>query len=70
MRDALRWAALCAHEGSRVRAYSFGPFRLDCDSRLLFRQGVVVLVGPKVVDTLIVLVENRARLVEKASQLS
>ena len=45
--------------------YSFGPFRLDPSQRLLERRGKPVPLAPKVVDTLLVLVENRGRLTDK-----
>ena len=45
--------------------YEFGPFRLDVPERLLFRAGVMVPLAPKTFDTLLALVENSGRLVEK-----
>src|SRR5262247_218782 len=45
--------------------YEFGPFRLDADERLLMRDGRMTLLPPKVFDTLLVLVENRGRVVSK-----
>ena len=45
--------------------YEFGPFRIDAGNHLLLRDGQVVPVKPKVFDTLVVLVENRGRLLEK-----
>src|SRR5690242_11744023 len=45
--------------------YLFGPFRLDAAARVLFRDGRMVPVPPKALDTLIVLIENRGRLVQK-----
>lgn len=45
--------------------YEFGPFRLDVRERLLFRAGVMVPLTPKTFDTLLELVENSGRLVEK-----
>jgi DNA-binding winged helix-turn-helix (wHTH) protein len=47
------------------RIYAFGPYRLDAGSRLLERQGQPVPLTPKVLDTLLVLVENRGRLLTK-----
>ena len=38
---------------------------LDADERLLWRDGERVSLTPKVLDTLVVLIENRGRLVEK-----
>ena len=45
--------------------YEFGPFSLDAGKRLLFRHGEPVPLAPKVLDTLIALVENRAGVVTK-----
>lgn len=47
------------------RSYEFGPFRLDRRERLLLYQGRPVQLTPKVFDTLLTLVENSSRLVEK-----
>jgi Tol biopolymer transport system component/DNA-binding winged helix-turn-helix (wHTH) protein len=47
------------------RLYEFGPYRLDAERRLLSRQGQVVPLTPKVLDTLLVLVENRGHVVGK-----
>jgi DNA-binding winged helix-turn-helix (wHTH) protein/TolB-like protein len=48
------------------RVYAFGPFHYDAEQRLLFRQGEVVALMPKAIDTLHVLLERRGRVVEKA----
>ncbi|MDB5070211.1 MAG: hilA 8 [Candidatus Eremiobacteraeota bacterium] len=48
--------------GRRVR---FGPFALDARTRLLAKDGVPVALGPMVVETLCVLVENAGELVTK-----
>jgi DNA-binding winged helix-turn-helix (wHTH) protein/TolB-like protein len=48
------------------RVYAFGPFHYDAEQRLLFRQGEVVPLVPKAIDTLHVLLERRGRVVEKA----
>lgn len=45
--------------------YEFGPFRLDPARRLLSRQGEAIPLTSKVLDTLLVLVENRGRVVAK-----
>lgn len=49
----------------RIHFYEFGLFRLDAEERLLFRASEVVPLTPKVLDTLLVLIENRGRLLEK-----
>jgi len=45
--------------------FAFGPFHLDPAQRLLFRDAEVVSLTPKALDTLLVLVENRGRLLTK-----
>ena len=45
--------------------YEFGPFRIDTKNRLLFRDGQAIPLKPKVVETLLVLVENSGRVLEK-----
>ena len=45
--------------------YEFGPFRLDPQKRLLLRGSEPVPLTPKAIETLIVLVENRDRVVSK-----
>ncbi len=46
-------------------ALEFGPFTLDPRKRLLFKHGAAVSLGPKVVDTLCVLIDHRGELVTK-----
>ncbi len=45
--------------------YAFGPFRLDSEKRVLVRDGVPIALAPKAAETLLVLVQNAGRLVEK-----
>jgi DNA-binding winged helix-turn-helix (wHTH) protein/Tfp pilus assembly protein PilF len=45
--------------------YHFGPFRLDASKWVLQREGQAVPLTPRVFDTLLALVENRGRVVEK-----
>jgi len=45
--------------------YAFGTFQLDPAQRLLFRDGKVLSLTPKAIDTLLVLVENRGQLLTK-----
>ncbi len=47
------------------RLFEFGPFRLDPQKRLLLRGNEAVPLTPKAIETLIVLVENRSRVVSK-----
>lgn len=49
--------------------FEFGPFRLNPAERLLLRRQVQVRLPPKAFDALLVLVENRGHLVEKAELL-
>ncbi|HKQ06732.1 MAG TPA: winged helix-turn-helix domain-containing protein [Blastocatellia bacterium] len=49
----------------RSNFYDFGPFRLDVENRLLLHGGDVVPLQPKTFDILLLLVENRGRVVEK-----
>src|SRR5437763_16392833 len=46
-------------------SYEFGPFRLCASERLLLRDGQPVPLPPKVFDTLLTLIENSGRLLEK-----
>lgn len=46
--------------------YEFGSFRIDTAARLLFCEGALVPLTPKAFDILLVLVEQRGRLVEKS----
>src|SRR6478672_2976013 len=50
--------------GSR-RFYEFGPFRLDPNRHRLFRGDEVVALSPKAIQTLVLLVENRGKLLER-----
>lgn len=47
------------------RFYDFGPFRLDLAEHLLLRDGKAVALSPKAFETLVVLVRNSRRIVEK-----
>jgi DNA-binding winged helix-turn-helix (wHTH) protein/TolB-like protein/tetratricopeptide (TPR) repeat protein len=45
--------------------YEFGPFSLNASKRLLLRNGDPVPLAPKVLETLLALIENRERVVTK-----
>ncbi len=45
--------------------YEFGPYNLDPAERLLTCEGKVIPLAPKVLDTLLVLVANQGRVMEK-----
>src|SRR4051812_21184628 len=48
------------------RFYEFGTFSVDVSNRLLLRQGgELVMLKPKVFDTLLLLIENQGRVVGK-----
>src|SRR5262249_61930526 len=49
----------------KARAYEFGPFRLAPAQGTLLRQGTPVSVAPKAFEALVLLVEQRDRLVGK-----
>lgn len=51
-------------------SYEFGPFRLDVTKRLLFRDGRPLTLSSRLFETLLVLVENSGRLVEKDELMS
>ncbi len=53
-----------------AQVYTFGPFSLDAEQRLLFREGKPVPLGPKLLDILLLLVRNAGRLVEKDELMS
>lgn len=48
-----------------IAGYRFGPFRLCATSRILERDGERIPLTPKVVDTLLILVENAGQVVTK-----
>lgn len=50
--------------------YDFGPFRIDTVRRLLLRGTDVVPLPPKAYDTLLALVENSGRVVEKTELMT
>lgn len=56
---------MSAIRNKEFHCYEFGPFRLDVGERLLFRGQEIVPLTPKVVETLLVLVENRGQLLHK-----
>ena len=45
--------------------YRFGEFTLDADQKVLLRKGKPLPLAPKIIDTLVTLVENSGRIVEK-----
>jgi TolB-like protein/DNA-binding winged helix-turn-helix (wHTH) protein len=54
-----------AIEPRAKHCYEFGPFRLDPNERVLFRQGTLVSLSPKVLEILMVLVRNGGHIVQK-----
>lgn len=63
MNDPLKFPKAVAK--APPRQYEFGPFRLDVAKRLLHKEGQPVALTPRLFETLLVLVENNGRLVEK-----
>jgi DNA-binding winged helix-turn-helix (wHTH) protein/Flp pilus assembly protein TadD len=51
--------------GPQPSIYEFGEFRIEAGKRLLLRDGAPVALTPKAFDTLLHLVQNRQRIVEK-----
>ncbi len=46
--------------------YEFGAFRLDLEERLLSsHDGETILLAPKIFETLVLLIENKGRVVKK-----
>ncbi len=48
----------------------FGPFRIDFESQVLFKNEAVVSIPPKVMATLLVLVRSRGEIISKAELMS
>ena len=53
----------------KSRYFEFGPYRLDRQSRILNRNGVLVPLTPKVFETLAILVEHAGEVVSKEDML-
>lgn len=51
--------------GLTDHCYRFGEFTLDAGQKVLLRQGKPLLLAPKVVETLLTLVQNSGRIIEK-----
>lgn len=51
------------------RFYDFGPYRLDRQARVLLRDGTIMPLTPKVLDTLAVLVEHRGEVISRDQML-
>ena len=45
--------------------YRFGEFTVDPDQKVLLRHGKPLLLAPKVLETLLTLVQNGGRIIEK-----
>ena len=50
--------------------HQFGVFTVDSDQKVLLRNGVPLRLAPKVFDTLLILLENGGRIVEKEKLMS
>src|SRR5262245_31152743 len=53
-----------------LRQYEFGCFVMDPDKRLLYREGQLLSLAPKILETLLVLIENRGRVLSKDELLT
>src|SRR5215467_9220363 len=51
--------------GDVQRLYEFGAFRVDTAERVLFREGELIFLPPKVYDTLLILIRNAKHTLEK-----
>jgi DNA-binding winged helix-turn-helix (wHTH) protein len=51
---------------SEINSFEFGDFLLDTKEKVLLRHGKLLAVTPKVLQLLLVLIENHGRIVEKA----
>ncbi len=45
--------------------YRFGPYRLDVRDRLLYKDGELIALPPKVLDTLLILVTSGGRVLSR-----
>lgn len=52
--------------GQQHCIYKFGPFRLDAREHVLRREGEIVQLSPKVLETLLVLIQNGGRVISKS----
>src|ERR1700733_12475901 len=57
--------AMTLPEAQMKGVISFGPFRLDANERLLMKEGAVVELGARTLDTLIALVSSPNEIVSK-----
>jgi len=51
------------------KSYEFGPFRVDTEQCTLLQDGRPIPLTPKAFDTLVLLVENAGRLLEKEAMM-
>jgi DNA-binding winged helix-turn-helix (wHTH) protein/TolB-like protein len=52
-------------QSDNQRLYEFGPFQLDVRKHRLLREGEIVPLTPKAVETLLMLIEHQGKLVER-----
>lgn len=55
--------------GKTKVVYEFGPFRLDVSKRILQRDGRMVPLSPKALDTLVLLVRHRDEILDKQTMM-
>ena len=53
-----------------TRFHRFGVFTVDSDQRILLRNGKPLPLAPKVFDTLLILVEDSGRILEKETLMN
>src|SRR5262245_66362381 len=51
------------------KVYSFDDFRIDADRLMLYRRGDEIAIVPKAIETLLVLIERRGKIVSKSELL-
>ncbi len=54
----------------QIRVYQFGPYRIDDRERLLHQGDELISLPPKALDTLLVLLENSGRMVDKSELMN
>jgi DNA-binding winged helix-turn-helix (wHTH) protein/TolB-like protein/Tfp pilus assembly protein PilF len=60
----------CDMDGLKERSYEFDGYRIEAEERLLRRGETVIALQPKVIDLLLVLLENHGRVVFKEDLLA
>jgi DNA-binding winged helix-turn-helix (wHTH) protein/tetratricopeptide (TPR) repeat protein len=53
-----------------AKSFSFGPFALDADERILSREGLPIQISPRAFDTLLQLVDRAPHLISKSALMN